>query len=282
MKKILTILMFAAVIGMIMSSVSAVNLQEHDFDGHFKLDVPGNAFYADASADGYKYTSNDGQGLTIQYITTDDINGASFADYIDSLGLKDGKTDGNFTVFQKDGKYVVIANSTDEMYIITDKDLDEAKAIAESADLEGNDVAEDTTNNDSTEATTVSNDLEKVKMGKVLTIDAPKGSDLNEATFDGFWTVAYTSNTEAAVYYTNEEVSNTKIDDAFYKEFMDNVTSQKGVKSSVEGNATIVEGIQNVDGTNAAYVHGDNEMVIIVSNDLGLVKEMVKSIEFTD
>ena len=134
------------------------------------------------------------------------------------------------------------------MYIITDKDLDEAKAIAESADLEDNDVAEDITNNDSTEATTVFNDLEKVKMGKVLTIDAPKGSDLNEATFDGFWTVAYTSNTEAAVYYTNEEVSNTKIDDAFYKEFMDNVTSQKGVKSSVEGNATIVEGIQNIDG----------------------------------
>lgn len=282
MKKIITILMFVAAFGLLLSSVSAADLQEHDFDGHFSLDVPVNAFYKDANAEGQKYTSNDGQGLTIQYLTTDDLSGASFADYIDSLGLKDGRTDGNFTVFQKDGKYVVIANSTDEMYIITDKDLDEAKAIAESADLEGNDVAEDITNNDSTEATTVFNDLEKVKMGKVLTIDAPKGSDLNEATFDGFWTVAYTSNTEAAVYYTNEEVSNTKIDDAFYKEFMDNVTSQKGVKSSVEGNATIVEGIQNIDGTNAGYLHGDNEMVIIVSNDLGLVKEMVKSIEFTD
>ena len=274
--------MFVAAFGLLLSSVSAADLQEHDFDGHFSLDVPVNAFYKDANAEGQKYTSNDGQVLTIQYLTTDDLSGASFADYIDSLGLKDGRTDGNFTVFQKDGKYVVIANSTDEMYIITDKDLDEAKAIAESADLEGNDVAEDITNNDSPEATTVFNDLEKVKMGKVLTIDAPKGSDLNEATFDGFWTVAYTSNTEAAVYYTNEEVSNTKIDDAFYKEFMDNVTSQKGVKSSVEGNATIVEGIQNIDGTNAGYLHGDNEMVIIVSNDLGLVKEMVKSIEFTD
>ena len=196
------------------------------------------------------------------------------------LGLKDGKTDGNFTVFQKDGKYVVITNSTDEMYIITDKDLDEAKAIAESADLEGNNVAEDTTNDDS--STNASYDLEKVKMGKVLTINAPKGSDLDDATFDGFWTVAYTAKNEAAVYYTNEEVSNTKIDDAFYKEFMDNVTSQKGVKSSVEGNATIVEGIQNIDGTNAGYLHGDNEMVIVISNDLGLVKEMVKSIEFTD
>ena len=99
MKKIF---MFAVVFGLLLGTVSAVDLQEHDFDGHFTLDVPGNAFYVDASADGYKYTSNDGQGLTIQYITTDDINGASFADYIDSLGLKDGKIDGNFTVFQKD------------------------------------------------------------------------------------------------------------------------------------------------------------------------------------
>ena len=278
MKKIL---MFAVVFGLLLGTVSAVDLQEHDFDGHFTLDVPGNAFYVDASADGYKYTSNDGQGLTIQYITTDDINGASFADYIDSLGLKDGKIDGNFTVFQDDGKYVVIINSTDEMYIITDKDLDEAKSIAASADL-GVDEKTISSNDEPSNATYTGADLEKVKMGKVLTIDAPKGSDLDDATFDGFWTIAYTANTDAAVYYACEETSNTKIDDAFYKEFIDNVTSQKGVKSSVEGNATIVEGIQNIDGTNAGYVHGDNEMVIVISNDLGLVKEMVKSIEFTD
>lgn len=280
MRKILMILMFAAVFGLVMGSVAAAELQEHDFNGQFKLKVPGNYWMANAGADGHQY--EDGHGIKIQYLTLNDIKGGTFADYLASQGLKNAQKDGNYQVFQKDGKYVVVTNSSDEMFIITDKDLNEAKAIAESADLEGNDVAEDITNNDSTEATTVSNDLEKVKMGKVLTIDAPKGSDLNEATFDGFWTVAYTSNTEAAVYYTNEEVSNTKIDDAFYKEFMDNVTSQKGVKSSVEGNATIVEGIQNIDGTNAGYLHGDNEMVIIVSNDLGLVKEMVKSIEFTD
>ena len=278
MKKIL---MFAVVFGLLLGTVSAVDLQEHDFDGHFTLDVPGNAFYTDASADGYKYISNDGQGLGIQYITTDDINGASFADYIDSLGLKDGKIDGNFTVFQDDGKYVVITNSSDEMYIITDKDLDEAKAIAESADF-GVDDKTTSSNDNTSEDTSDATDLEKTKMGKVLTINAPKGSDLSDATFDGFWTVAYTANNDAAVYYASEEISNTKIDDAFYNEFMDNVTSQDGVKSSEEGNATIVEGIQNIDGTNAGYLHGDNEMVIIVSNDLGLVKEMVKSIEFTD
>lgn len=270
--------MFAAVFGLVMGSVAAA---EHDFDGHFSLDVPVNVFYTDASADGYKYISNDGQGLGIQYITTDDINGASFADYIDSLGLSNPKIDGNFTIFQDDGKYVVITNSSDEMYIITDKDLDEAKAIAESADF-GADEKTTSSNDETSEATYDGSDLEKTKMGKVLTINAPKGSDLDEATFDGFWTVAYTDNNDAAVYYACEETSNTKIDDAFYKEFMDNVTSQKGVKSSVEGNATIVEGIQNIDGTNAGYVHGDNEMVIVISNDLGLVKEMVKSVEFRE
>lgn len=273
--------MFVAAFGLLLSSVSAADLQEHDFDGHFSLDVPVNAFYKDANAEGQKYTSNDGQGLTIQYLTTDDLSGASFEDFVNSLGLKDGKIDGNFTVFQDDGKYVVIANSTDEMYLISDKNLDEAKAIAESADFGSSDKStsdNDNTNDDTSDAT----GLEKTKMGKVLTIDAPKGSDLSDATFDGFWTVAYTANNDAAVYYTSEELSNTKIDDAFYNEFMDNVTSQDGVKSSEEGNATIVEGIQNIDGTNAGYVHGDNEMVIVISNDLGLVKEMAKSVEFTD
>ena len=281
MKKIISILIFVAACGLLLSSVSAADLQEHDFDGHFSLDVPVNAFYKDANAEGQKYTSNDGQGLTIQYLTTEDLNGASFEDYVNSLGLKDGKIDGDFTVFQDGDKYIVIVNSTDEMYIITDKNLDEAKAIAESADFGSSDKS--TSDNDNTsEDTSDATDLEKTKMGKVLTINAPKGSDLSDATFDGFWTVAYTANNDAAVYYTSEEISNIKIDDAFYKEFMDNVTSQDGVKSSEEGNATIVEGIQNIDGTNAGYVHGDNEMVIVISNDLGLVKEMVKSIEFTD
>ena len=51
MKKIF---MFAVVFGLLLGTVSAVDLQEHDFDGHFTLDVPGNAFYVDASADDYE------------------------------------------------------------------------------------------------------------------------------------------------------------------------------------------------------------------------------------
>ena len=146
MKKILTILMFAAVFGLVMGSVTAADLQEHDFNGQFTLDVPGNYWMANAGADGHQY--EDGNGIIIQYLTLSDINEGTFADYLKSQGLKDGKADGNFTVFQTDGKYVVVANSTDEMYIITDKNLDEAKAMAESADLEGNDATEDVINDD--------------------------------------------------------------------------------------------------------------------------------------
>ena len=268
--------MFAAIFGLVMGSVAAT---EHDFDGHFSLDVPESYWGHDMNTEGYKYYND--QGINVEYITIEDINGASFEEYINSIGLENGMADGNFTIFQDGDKYVVVTKSDDEMYIITDKDLDEAKAIATSADLGADDKTE-SSNGETSDATYDGADLEKVKMGKVLTINAPKGSDLDEATFDGFWTVAYTANTEAAVYYACEETTNTKIDDAFYKEFIDNVTSQDGVKSSVEGNATIVEGIQNIDGTNAGYVHGDNEMVIVISNDLGLVKEMVKSIEFLE
>ena len=268
--------MFAAVFGLVIGSVAAA---EHDFDGHFSLDVPESYWGHDMNTEGYKYYND--QGINVEYITIEDINGASFEEYINSIGLENGMADGNFTIFQDGDKYVVVTKSDDEMYIITDKDLDEAKAIATSADLGADDKTE-SSNGETSDATYDGADLEKVKMGKVLTINAPKGSDLDEATFDGFWTVAYTANTEAAVYYACEETTNTKIDDAFYKEFIDNVTSQDGVKSSVEGNATIVEGIQNIDGTNAGYVHGDNEMVIVISNDLGLVKEMVKSIEFLE
>ena len=41
--------------------------------------------------------------------------------------MKNAQKDGTYQVFQKDGKYVVVTNSSDEMFIITDKDLNEAK-----------------------------------------------------------------------------------------------------------------------------------------------------------
>ncbi|WP_295609459.1 hypothetical protein [uncultured Methanobrevibacter sp.] len=279
-KKILTltILIFVVAFGFLLGSVSAAELQEHDFNGQFKLNVPGNYWMANAGADGHQY--EDGHGIIIQYLTLNDIKGGTFTDYLTSHGLKDGKVDGKFTVFQKDGKYVVVANSSEEMYIITDKNLDEAKAIAASADL-GTSASIDVSNKTSSPTnTSATGNMEKVNVGDVLTINAPKGSEFNNGTYDGFWRVYSAVGCDAVVYYTNDESANTTIDDAYYDKFINNVTSQNGVNSSKNGNVTVVEGIQNIDGTNAAYTHGDNAMVIVVSNDLNLVKEMAKSVEF--
>ena len=52
MKKILTTLMFVAILGLVIGSVSATELKEHDFNGQFTLDVPGNYWMANANADG--------------------------------------------------------------------------------------------------------------------------------------------------------------------------------------------------------------------------------------
>lgn len=271
MKKIITILIFAAVFGLVIGSVAAA---EHDFDGHFKLDVPGNAFYADASADGYKYTSNDGQGLTIQYITTDDINGASFADYIDSLGLKDGKTDGNFTVFQKDGKYVVIANSTDEMYIITDKDLDEAKAIAESADL-------GTSTNDDEAAVSVNSTVElgSHDFDGNFKMDVPKKASFKETTdseaqYNG--AIVYTDSTnDLNITY----VENDEINDRYVDEVISNLEKETGAEVTKNGNLNVV----SVDPYNEVIFNDGNKMIMIVTSqlDLDTLTAMAQSVEFT-
>lgn len=271
--------MFAAAFGLMMGSVAAEDLQAHDFNGQFTLDVPGNYWMANAGAVGHQY--EDGNGIKIQYITLNDINGKTFTDYVNSLGLSNPKTDGNFTIFQDNGKYVVITNSSDEMYIITDKNLDEAKAIAASAKL-GTLSSTPSQDNSTSQAsnTTSTGDMEKVTVGNVLTINAPKGSEFNNGTYDGFWVVYSAAECDAVIYYTNDETANTTIDEKYYDEFINNVTSQKGISSSKEDNVTVVEGIQNIDGTNAAYVHGDNAMVIVVSNDLNLVKEMAQTVEF--
>ena len=277
MKKIITILIFVAACGLLLSSVSAADLQEHDFDGHFSLDVPVNAFYKDANAEGQKYTSNDGQGLTIQYLTTDDLNGASFEDYVNSLGLKDGKIDGNFTVFQDGDKYVVIVNSTDEMYIITDKNLDEAKAIAESADLESSDA---TPAQDTSETSNASSDvdLEEVAVGDVLTIDAPKGSEFdNGSYYDGFWTVFYSPDENVHIFYASDDA----INEESYKEYVDNFTKSNKGTLSEDGNISVVDSIQLIDGTHEVFINEGNQIVGIISNDLTLSKEMAHSVEFT-
>lgn len=272
MKKIL---MFVITFGLLLGAVSAADLQEHDFDGHFKLDVPGNAFYVDASADGYKYTSNDGQGLTIQYITTDDINGASFADYIDSLGLKDGKTDGNFTVFQKDGKYVVIANSTDEMYIITDKNLDEAKAIAESVDL-GTDQKDSSSEKSNANSSV---DLKSQDFQGLFTMDVPKDSDFGGAeNYDEKLAADSVTFEDAINNVSIHYIDDKDFNDEVVKDTVDNL-EKEGATVSTNDDLYVI----TANGATEIILHDGAKTIMIASNQLDqdTLTAMAQSVEFT-
>ena len=285
MKKIFGMLMFLAVFGMLIGSAAAADLEEHDFNGHFTLKVPGH-YWMGTNSKGDSYEND--KGVKISHYTVAQIKergNENFEDYINELvgkGLKPMGNDGNISIYKNNDKYTVFVQSDEEIYAITDPDLDEAKEIARSANL-GNDAKTAPSDNSTskTSNTTSTGDMEKVAVGEVLKVNAPKGSNFNNGTYDGFWIVYSAPECDAVVYYTDDKAANTKIDDAYYDDFIKNITSQKGIKSSKEGNVTVVEGIQNIDGTNAAYVHGDNAMVIVVSNDLNLVKDMAKSIEFT-
>lgn len=150
MKKIFSILIFVAVFGMLMGSVSAAELHSHDFDGRFTLDVPSDKFsYMNAGE--CKYTDHE-NNIVIEYFTLDEMHGDSFESYIDSLGLKEVGNEDNLTIYQDGSDYVIPIYSDEELIIITDDDLDEAKAIASSSDLKVSDSASsnDESNNNGT------------------------------------------------------------------------------------------------------------------------------------
>ena len=272
MKKILTTLMFVAIIGLVIGSVSATELQEHDFNGQFTLDVPGNYWMANANADGHEY--QDGNGITVQYLTTKDINGATFEDYINSLGLKDGKADGDFTVFQNDGKYVVITNSTDEMYISTDNNLEEAKEIAESADL-GNDQ-ENNVSEKTTPSTEASVELKSQDFHGLFKMNVPKDSDFGN-TEDG------TLSTEAISFADDVNdlnisfIDDESYDDAQIKEVVDNY-KKNGANVSKKDNAYII----SANGLNGVILHEDTNTLMIISSKLNAntLTAMAESVDF--
>lgn len=136
-EKIFSILIFVAVFGMLIGSVSATELHSHDFDGRFTLDVPSDKFsYMNAGE--CKYTDYE-NNIVIEYFTLDEMHGDSFESYIDSLGLKEVGNEDNLTIYQDGSDYVIPIYSDEELIIITDDDLDEAKAIASSSDLKVSD-----------------------------------------------------------------------------------------------------------------------------------------------
>ncbi|WP_459538018.1 hypothetical protein [Methanobrevibacter sp.] len=285
MKRILTVLMFVAVFGMLCGSVVAADMHEYDFDGKFTLEVPSDDF--DRHPVGTNTFNDKNNNLKIEYFTMEEINNKNcenFDVYIDEcLRLDEVESDGDMTVFQDGDEYVVTVQSEDVLVIITSNDLEKAKTVAKTADFGDNADKTPSQNNSTTEASNNSSDveMERVSINEYMTIEAPKGCEFDNGTYDGFWVTYYGSKFDGIVYYTNDDSAQVTIDDAYYDEFIKNITSHEGIKSYVDGDVTIVEGIQNIDGTNAGYVHGDNEMAIVISDDLNLVKKMAKTVEFT-
>ena len=271
MRKILMILMFAAVFGLVMGSVAAAELQEHDFNGQFKLKVPGNYWMANAGADGHQY--EDGHGIKIQYLTLNDIKGETFADYLVSQGLKNAQKDGNYQVFQKDGKYVVVTNSSDEMFIITDKDLNEAKAIADSADLT---VA--TENATSTPAKT-NVELGSHDFAGKFKMDVPKGASFRESTdseaqFNGAVVFSDSTNDLNITYVESDEIN-----EKFVNQIVNNLEKETGAKATKNGNLNVV----STGPWNEVIFNDGNKMIMVVTSqlDLDTLTSMAQSVEFT-
>jgi len=133
MKKILTILMFAAAFGMLMGSVSAaLDMHEYDFDGKCTVNLPDEHWIGDQVPFGKAIS---GGGITVHYFNSNQLQGTSLEDYISSQQYNKVGNEGNLTIYQSGSKYVVLTNSTDDYLLVTDKNLDEAKKIASSADF---------------------------------------------------------------------------------------------------------------------------------------------------
>ena len=123
MKKIFTILIALAAFGLVIGGVSAaVELVDHDFDGHFKLKVPKNAtFKKTDSASGllddavaYSDSAND---LNVTYLMSSDVD-----DSLVNKTLKDLKDKGA-NVTKTGDMYKIDANGLNGALRIKDVEL---------------------------------------------------------------------------------------------------------------------------------------------------------------
>lgn len=279
MKKIWAILMFVVAFGMIMSSVSAVDLHPHDFNGLFTLDVPSDDFSRPPIGE-HRYHDKS-NNLYVEYLTIDDVharNCANFDEYINEcLRLEQIGTEGDLTIFKDDEDYVVTVHSDEELFIITDDDLDVAKAIALSADLE--DKSKNDTNESST-PTSGNAELKSQDFYGFFKMDVPKDSDFGD-------TGNYDKRVVADSVYYFDEVNNITINYINNEAFDDKVVNdtveglkQSGANVSAEDDLYVI----SANGTNEIIFHDAPKTFIIISNqiDLDTLKDMASSIEITD
>ena len=276
MKRILAILMFAAVFGMVMGSVAAADMIEHDFDGKCKVQIPDKGQWM-----GDQVPFGDGihgGGISIHYFTNDDLNGESLDDYINSQQLQDKQTDGNLTIYKSGSKYVVLVQGDDAYLLVTDSDLEEAKTIAKSADF-GDDKSENATN-ESSDPASGNKELKSQNFFGFFKMDVPKDSDFGDTEDNDKKVVADT------VYYTDavnnitiQYINNEAYNDTVVKQTIDGL-KQSGANVTIEGDIYAISG----NGTNEVIFHKAPKTFTISSNnvDLDTLKDMASSIEITD
>ena len=278
MKKIFAILMLAAVFGMVIGSVVAADMIEHDFGGKCKVQIP----------DGYHWMGDQvpfgdaihGKGVSIHFFTEDDLNGESFEDYIDSAQLEDEKTEGNLTIYKDGDKYVVLEHIDDKYLLIKDKDLEEAKKIALSADFGEDKSAKNSDESAKTEPASGNKELKSQDFFGFFKMDVPKDSDFGDTEDPDKKVVA------DSVYYTDEVnnitinyINNDAFDDKVVKETVDGL-EQQGADVKTEDGIYLI----SANGNNEVIFHDGPKTFMIFSNqlDLDTLKDMASSIEITD
>lgn len=269
MKRIFGILLLILVFGMLISSVAAEDLKPHDF-GDFTLNVPGEKWqYVNAPIEG----SSNGNGVFVAHFTLDELKVDTFDEAIEGyMGEKDEIIeDGDgLKVIKKSNEYAVIRYGGDELYLIEDKDLNEAKAIANSAKLESNDT------NDEDNKKLVS---ESDAFDNLFKMDIPKKSEfekINEEGNDSYSIISYKDyNRDIAVnYMETDDMDNLK-------DYVSQMAGMNDGNLTTEGNLTILE---TVYGENSVFVFSDEKAIEIASSkaDLDTLKEMANSVEFED
>lgn len=273
MKRAITILMFVAVLGVVLNPVAATEFYEHDFDGKCTVNIP----------DGYHWMGDQvpfgdgirGSGVSIHYFANDDLNGVSLDDYIVSQNYEDAGTEGNLTIYKEGDKYIVLTHTDEEYLLITDKDLEEAKTIALSANF-GDESSDEPAEPSTPVNPTVeleSNDFDDFKM------DVPKDSSFEEtidgnAEFNGAKVYHDSVNDVNITFAENEEV-----DDQSIKEMV-NDFEEHGVEVKTNGNLNIV----SMDPYNEVIFNDGNKIIMIVTTglDQDTITAMAQSVEFTE
>jgi hypothetical protein len=265
--------MFAAVFGMLICSVSAVDLHPYDFDGKFTLDVPSDNF-SRYPVD--THTFNDkSNNLKITYLTIDEIHSRKYKNieeyFNESLRLDNVETDGDLIIYKDDGDHSVMFHSDDVLVQIRDDDLDEAKTIAKSVDF-GEEKS-----NEHSESPAKNIGLESRDFYGFFKMDVPKDSDFGD-------TENYDKRVVAdSVYYVDEVnnisinyINNDAFDDEVVKDRVDSL-KQNGANVTAKDKLYLIS-------VNEAIFHDGPKTITVISNqiDLDTLTDMASSIEITD